>query len=86
MNAIRGTMLLVTHVRSPHSETELRAIIKNEIPKLLSKRDSTDIDLICKQNWVKHDGMFELELVERASRIPINEKNRSDNKRLVYAN
>uniref|UniRef100_A0A915HK31 Uncharacterized protein n=1 Tax=Romanomermis culicivorax TaxID=13658 RepID=A0A915HK31_ROMCU len=34
----------------------------------------------------KRDGTFELELVEWASRIPIIEKNRSDNKRSVYAN
>uniref|UniRef100_A0A915J9R7 Uncharacterized protein n=1 Tax=Romanomermis culicivorax TaxID=13658 RepID=A0A915J9R7_ROMCU len=64
MNAVRGTMPLVAHVCSPHSKTELRAIIKNEIPKLMSKRDSIEINLICKQNWVKRDGMFELELIE----------------------
>uniref|UniRef100_A0A915IGW6 Uncharacterized protein n=1 Tax=Romanomermis culicivorax TaxID=13658 RepID=A0A915IGW6_ROMCU len=86
MNALRGTMLLVVHVCSPHSKTELRAIIKNEIPKLLSKSDSLDINLICEQNWIKRDSTFELELVEWASCIPIVEKTRSDNKRLVYAN
>uniref|UniRef100_A0A915HMQ1 Uncharacterized protein n=1 Tax=Romanomermis culicivorax TaxID=13658 RepID=A0A915HMQ1_ROMCU len=53
MNAVRGTMPLVAHLCSPHSETELRAIIKNEIPKLMSKSDSIEIDLICEQNWIK---------------------------------
>uniref|UniRef100_A0A915JW24 Uncharacterized protein n=1 Tax=Romanomermis culicivorax TaxID=13658 RepID=A0A915JW24_ROMCU len=46
MNAVRGTMPLVAHVCSPHSEMELQVIIKNEIPKLMSKSDSIDIDLI----------------------------------------
>uniref|UniRef100_A0A915KLZ4 Uncharacterized protein n=1 Tax=Romanomermis culicivorax TaxID=13658 RepID=A0A915KLZ4_ROMCU len=78
-------MLLVLHICSPHSKTELRAIIKNEIPKLLSKSDSLDIDLIWEQNWIKRDGTFELELVEWASRIPIVEKNRNDNKQLETA-
>uniref|UniRef100_A0A915L6W5 Uncharacterized protein n=1 Tax=Romanomermis culicivorax TaxID=13658 RepID=A0A915L6W5_ROMCU len=61
MKAIRGTMPLVAHVCSPHSEMELRAIIKNEIPKILSKSDRINIDLICEQNWVKRDRTFELE-------------------------
>uniref|UniRef100_A0A915KKK0 Uncharacterized protein n=1 Tax=Romanomermis culicivorax TaxID=13658 RepID=A0A915KKK0_ROMCU len=52
----------------------------------LFSTDSIDIDLIWEQNWVKGDRTFELELIEWASRIPINEKNRSDNKRPVYAN
>uniref|UniRef100_A0A915K6G9 Uncharacterized protein n=1 Tax=Romanomermis culicivorax TaxID=13658 RepID=A0A915K6G9_ROMCU len=86
MNAVRGTRPLVAYVCSPHSETELRAIIKNEIPKLMWKSDSIDIDLICQQNWVKRDGTFELELIESANRLPYNEKNRSDSKRPVYAN
>uniref|UniRef100_A0A915L9R4 Uncharacterized protein n=1 Tax=Romanomermis culicivorax TaxID=13658 RepID=A0A915L9R4_ROMCU len=73
-------MLLVLHVCSPHSKTELRVIIKNEIPKLLSKSDSLDIDLIWEQNWIKRDDTFELELVEWASHIPIVEKNCNDNK------
>uniref|UniRef100_A0A915LB16 Uncharacterized protein n=1 Tax=Romanomermis culicivorax TaxID=13658 RepID=A0A915LB16_ROMCU len=47
INAIQGTMPLVAHICSPHSEMELRAIIKNEIPKLLSKSENLDIDLIC---------------------------------------
>uniref|UniRef100_A0A915I6Q5 Uncharacterized protein n=1 Tax=Romanomermis culicivorax TaxID=13658 RepID=A0A915I6Q5_ROMCU len=62
---------------------ELPAIIKNEIPKLMSKRDSIDIHLICEQNWVKQDRTFELELIEWVSRIPINQKNCSDNKRPI---
>uniref|UniRef100_A0A915KLB0 Uncharacterized protein n=1 Tax=Romanomermis culicivorax TaxID=13658 RepID=A0A915KLB0_ROMCU len=83
MNPIRGTMPLVPHVCSPHSETELRAIIKKEIPKLMSKSDSIDIDLICEQNWVKRDRTFELELIEWANHLLYNEKNRSDNKRPI---
>uniref|UniRef100_A0A915KA64 Uncharacterized protein n=1 Tax=Romanomermis culicivorax TaxID=13658 RepID=A0A915KA64_ROMCU len=59
---------------------ELGAIIKNEIPKLLAKRKSIDIDLICEKNWIKRDGTFVLELIELVSRIPIVEKIRSDNK------
>uniref|UniRef100_A0A915K041 Uncharacterized protein n=1 Tax=Romanomermis culicivorax TaxID=13658 RepID=A0A915K041_ROMCU len=86
MNAIRGTMPLVVHVCSPHSQTELRGIIKNEVLKLLSKSESLDINLICKQNWIKCDGTFELELVEWSSHIPIVQKTRSDNKRSVYEN
>uniref|UniRef100_A0A915KS68 Uncharacterized protein n=1 Tax=Romanomermis culicivorax TaxID=13658 RepID=A0A915KS68_ROMCU len=80
MNAVRGTMPLVAHVCSPHSETELRAIIKNEIWKLMSKSDSIDINLICERNWVKRDGTFELELIEWANHLPYNEKNRSVSK------
>uniref|UniRef100_A0A915LBC8 NurA domain-containing protein n=1 Tax=Romanomermis culicivorax TaxID=13658 RepID=A0A915LBC8_ROMCU len=64
MNAVRGTMPLVAHLCSPHSQKELRAIIKNEIRKLMSKSESIDIDLICEQNWVKRDGTLELELIE----------------------
>uniref|UniRef100_A0A915HGI2 Uncharacterized protein n=1 Tax=Romanomermis culicivorax TaxID=13658 RepID=A0A915HGI2_ROMCU len=37
---------------------ELRAILKNEITKLLSNSDSIDIDLICEQNWVVEHGRF----------------------------
>uniref|UniRef100_A0A915JMR9 Uncharacterized protein n=1 Tax=Romanomermis culicivorax TaxID=13658 RepID=A0A915JMR9_ROMCU len=80
MNAVRGTMPLVAHICSPHSEVELRAIIKKEIPKLMSKSDSIDIDFICEQNWVKSDGTFELELIKWANHLPFKEKNRSDNK------
>uniref|UniRef100_A0A915L5P3 Uncharacterized protein n=1 Tax=Romanomermis culicivorax TaxID=13658 RepID=A0A915L5P3_ROMCU len=86
MNAVCGTMPLVTHVCSPHSETELRAIIKNEIPKLMSKSDSIDIDFICEQNWVKREGTFEFELIKWANCLPYNEKNRSNSKRPIYAN
>uniref|UniRef100_A0A915K5W5 Uncharacterized protein n=1 Tax=Romanomermis culicivorax TaxID=13658 RepID=A0A915K5W5_ROMCU len=49
MKAIRETMLLAVHVCSPHSGTELRAIIKKEIPKLLSKSDNIEINLICEK-------------------------------------
>uniref|UniRef100_A0A915JUQ9 Uncharacterized protein n=1 Tax=Romanomermis culicivorax TaxID=13658 RepID=A0A915JUQ9_ROMCU len=70
----------------PTFRKELRAIIKNEIPKLLSKSESIDIHLICEQNWIKCDGTFELELIEWVSRIPIVIKIRSDYKRPVYAN
>uniref|UniRef100_A0A915IM00 Uncharacterized protein n=1 Tax=Romanomermis culicivorax TaxID=13658 RepID=A0A915IM00_ROMCU len=79
-------MPLVAHVCSPHSETELQAIIKNEIPKLMSKSDSIDIHLICEQNWVKRDGTFEFELIEWANPLPYNKKNCCDNKRPIYAN
>uniref|UniRef100_A0A915K4V8 Uncharacterized protein n=1 Tax=Romanomermis culicivorax TaxID=13658 RepID=A0A915K4V8_ROMCU len=64
MNAIRGTMPLVVHIFSPHSKTELPAIIKNKILKLLAKSENLDIDLICKQNWIKGEGTFELELIK----------------------
>uniref|UniRef100_A0A915KKY2 Uncharacterized protein n=1 Tax=Romanomermis culicivorax TaxID=13658 RepID=A0A915KKY2_ROMCU len=80
MNAIRGTMPIFFQVFSPHSETELRAIIKNQIPNLLSKSDNIEIDLICEQNWIKCDGTFQLELTEWASRMPINEKICNNNK------
>uniref|UniRef100_A0A915JJH3 Uncharacterized protein n=1 Tax=Romanomermis culicivorax TaxID=13658 RepID=A0A915JJH3_ROMCU len=86
INAIRGTMPLAIHVCSPHSEMELRAIIKNEIRKLLSKSDNIEIDLICEQNWIKRDSTFELELTEWVSRIPIVKKICNDNKGLVYVN
>uniref|UniRef100_A0A915IED9 Uncharacterized protein n=1 Tax=Romanomermis culicivorax TaxID=13658 RepID=A0A915IED9_ROMCU len=80
MNTIRGTMPLAVHVCSPHSQAELQAIIKNEIPKLSSKSENINIDLICKQNWIEGDGTFEFELTEWASQIPIVERIRSDNK------
>uniref|UniRef100_A0A915KXT8 Uncharacterized protein n=1 Tax=Romanomermis culicivorax TaxID=13658 RepID=A0A915KXT8_ROMCU len=52
----------------------------------MAKSDSIEIDLICEQNWAKRDGMFEFELMEWANRLPDSEKNRSDNKRPIYAN
>uniref|UniRef100_A0A915KSH3 Uncharacterized protein n=1 Tax=Romanomermis culicivorax TaxID=13658 RepID=A0A915KSH3_ROMCU len=86
MNAIRGTMSLAVHVCSLHSEMEQQAIIQNEILKLLSKSDNIEIDLICKQNWIKRNGTFEPELTEWVSRIPPVEKICNDNKQPVYAN
>uniref|UniRef100_A0A915JBX9 Uncharacterized protein n=1 Tax=Romanomermis culicivorax TaxID=13658 RepID=A0A915JBX9_ROMCU len=42
----------------------MQAIIKNEILKLLLKSNNIEINLICEQDWIKCDGMFELELIE----------------------
>uniref|UniRef100_A0A915KZC3 Uncharacterized protein n=1 Tax=Romanomermis culicivorax TaxID=13658 RepID=A0A915KZC3_ROMCU len=86
MNAIRGAMPLAVHICSRHSEMELCAIIKNKIPKLLSKSNNMEIDLICQQNWIKRDGTFKLELTEWVSPIPVVQNNCNNNKQLVYGN
>uniref|UniRef100_A0A915KXJ5 Uncharacterized protein n=1 Tax=Romanomermis culicivorax TaxID=13658 RepID=A0A915KXJ5_ROMCU len=66
MNAVRRTMPIAVHVDAPHSETELCAIIPNEIPRLLVKSKDIEINLICEQNWIKCDRTFEKELTQCA--------------------
>uniref|UniRef100_A0A915HKT7 Uncharacterized protein n=1 Tax=Romanomermis culicivorax TaxID=13658 RepID=A0A915HKT7_ROMCU len=80
MNPVRATMPIAVHVCSLHSEMELQALIKNKIPKLLSKSNNIGIDLIPEQNWIKCHGTFELELIKWVIRIPVVEKLCRNNK------